>query len=130
MSQTILRARTVLTKNGKRINWNNVAYFTYKKDELNFILDIRWKYKAGIMSEEIIMEFKNNAEMYKYFKRYGIVAFSDDIFINLNHIMLIEETPVSGPQEKILIRIIIMDGFQIVRKLLHDNWVWWKTTYV
>jgi hypothetical protein len=125
----ILKARTVLMNNGIRINWRNIGYFKLVKEDTNYYADIQWKYKAGIMTERVLVG-DNTFEPFKFFKQYRIVALDEETYINLGHVMIIEEIPVRGAQEKTLVKIILVDGFRIVVKLDAATWTWWKTTYI
>jgi len=124
----IVRARTILLSNGVRINWKNISYFTVEETKPIFKANIRWKYKAGLM-EEIIEVGGEDFDPYKYFKKFGIVSLSEDVYINLNKIMLIKEKTVHGPIDKTTVRIVFNDGMQIIKKLDSKYWSWWKDTY-
>ena len=124
----VTRARTVMTKNGLRVNWRNVGYFTIKEREEDFLVQVRWKYKAGIMMEELEMgdkDFKPTA----YFKQYQLIPLTEDTYINLNNVMIIEEKAIPGPQENVLVRVVLIDGFQLSVKMTRERWIWWKQTY-
>jgi len=127
-SSNVTRARTVLTKNGLRVNWRNIGYFTIQKRETDFLVEVKWKYKASIRTETIIVgdeQFKPT----NYFKQYNFVPLTEDLFINLNNIMIIEEEPVHGPQEQVIIRVVLIDGFKISVKMTRERWIWWKQNY-
>jgi len=124
----VARARTVLTKNGIRVNWRNVGYFTIEKQENSYLIEIRWKYKAGIMTEKIEMgdhEFKPTS----YFRQFQLIPLTEDTYINLNNVMIIEEQSISGPVEKVLVRVVLIDGYQVIVKMTRERWVWWKQNY-
>jgi len=121
----VLRARTVMTFSGTRVNWRNVSYFEIKDTDSNTI-GIKWKFKASIRTE--IVEINPETDYYKYFKQYGLVKF-EDTFVNLYKILTIDEEPVHGPIEHTKVRIVFTDGFELTRTLRSADWVWWKTTY-
>jgi len=123
----VLRARTILTQNGIRVNWRNVSYFTIEETDQYYLAGIKWKYKASIMTEEI--HLNKELTLYKFFKPFGIVAFGKEHYVNLHNIITIEETEVHGPVEKTVVRIVFVDGHQLVKKMTTTDWVWWKTNY-
>jgi hypothetical protein len=125
----ILKARTLPTRNNKRISWRNVSYFTYKDIDDHMVIDIYWKYKASIISEEVLLKFDHNAARQKFFKTYGIVHLNDNIYINLNQILIIEEEIIHGAEVKIKVKIIFTDGFKITTNIPEDNWLIWKRNY-
>jgi hypothetical protein len=130
----IIRARTAVTLNNKRVSWKNVSYFTFKEgkeqNNTNIDIDIYWKYKASIISERVVMRFENNALRQKFFKNYGLILLVDDTFVNLEHILLIEEEVIHGANVDIKVRIVFRDGFEIVRRVPETNWLSWKRFYI
>ena len=123
---SIAKARTVMTQSGLRINWKRVSYFSLEATKEHYIVGIRWKYKASLRTEYINLNIET--DLYKYFKQHGLVKF-EDIYVNLNKILLIEEKAVHGPNEKTRVRLLFEDGFEVIRIFKSTDWVWWKTTY-
>jgi hypothetical protein len=124
----IVRARTIVTPGGLRVNWHNVSLLTIEKIDDLYYVEISWKYKASIKKEKTQIggpDFRPK----EFFKKYGLIALDENTFINVRNILVIEETSVHGPQEKTLVRIVLQDGFQIVRKLDSKNWAWWKENH-
>jgi hypothetical protein len=122
--------------NGIRVNWRNIPYFRINKnktteenkDNTKYTAIIKWKYKAGLM-EEVVELGGEDFRPAVYFKQYQIVPLTEEIYINLNNIMLIKEQSIPGPQERVLVKIVLIDGFQLVVKMDRERWVWWKQTY-
>jgi len=127
-SSGLYKARTILVSTGKRINWTRIPYFTYQdiKDTDNYLVSVKWKYKASIRVEEFPLskdKFKSN----NYFKQYGLVKLSSNIYINLNRIMFIEETQPS--LDSVIVRFVLIDGFEFHQKFKLQNWIWWRDNY-
>lgn len=115
--------------NGIRINWMNTSYFTVESENADeYTFSVKWKYKASIMTEEIVLK-KQNLHLQNYFKQFGIAALNKDTYVNLGRILTIQETQVHGPVDKTLVRIVFVDGFELIRKIESTQWVWWKSTY-
>jgi hypothetical protein len=124
----LTKARTVLFSDGKRVNLFEVTHFRTKKLKLGYEFTIYWKYKASI-KEEIIRTDHASFDPSKYFKQFGFAPFTENIYVNLAKIMIIEEEQVFGPVEKTKVRIVFSDGFQIIEKLESTRWSWWKSSF-
>jgi len=126
----VFRARTIQITPGKRINWERVPYFIFNEDKDGasdiIHVEIRWKYKAGIKTENIDMN-KEHFSNPTYFKRYGLVKLVGDTYINLNRIMFIEE--VQQGLDSVVVRFVLQDGFEITRKISLTNWIWWRDNF-
>ena len=122
----VVKARTVVTQSGLRVNWKNVSYFEIQEENNFYQIGIKWKYKASIKTE--YLELNKDTDLYKYFKQHGIVKLGE-YYVNLNKIITIQEKAIHGPHEKVRVRFLFTDGFELVTVLTSTDWVWWKTTY-
>ena len=121
-----MKANTIMMTNGVRVNWRQVSYFTYTKTDDGFEFKVKWKYKASIRTETLIL--KKDFNLNSYFKQYKIVLFND-LWVNLTKIMIIEEEAIHGPEEKTKVRMVFVDGFELIQTMPADKWARWKTTY-
>jgi len=136
-----IRARTLLASNGIRVNWMNVSFFDIEKitsestntingetiDIQEYKLTIKWKFKASILSEVAIMPLTTNIQ--QLMKPFGLVPFGEDSYININNILIIEEVAIHGPQEKVRVRVVLMDGFEIIKTFDAKAWAFWKSNH-
>ena len=126
----LLKARLTLTPNGTRINWKNVSYAVISEITLPegqmYSIGVKWKYKASILTEEILLPIETNLNL--YFKQTHLIRF-DDALISLSKIMTINEEAVPGPQEMVRVRIVLVDGYQIIRKVTRESWISWKAAH-
>jgi hypothetical protein len=130
-STNVVRARTILMPNGIRVNWRNVPHFTLKENEDSdnkYTALVKWKFKAGLMEEAIELGGEDFRPAV-YFKQYQIVPLTPTIYVNLNNIMMIEEQAIHGPQEKVMVKIVLIDGFHLAVKMDREKWIWWKQNY-
>jgi hypothetical protein len=116
--------------NGVRINWNNIGYLDMVDNSADdgYTFIVRWKYKASIRREEIKLK-KPNVTLFNYFKQYNLIELFNGTFVNLSRIMLIEEKAVHGPQEMTLVRMVFLDGFELIKKIPADKWQSWKSLH-
>ncbi len=126
-----MKTTTVLLASGKRVSWFNISYVKVNKlpGKEGYRFSIFWKYKASIKEETFDSPMHDN-EVNKYFARFGIVPFVDNIYINLASVLTIDEEPVHGPVEKTRVSIVFRDGFKIIKVLESTQWAWFKTSYV
>ncbi len=127
--RSTLKARTILMSNGIRINWRNIAYLEIdSQDTDGFSCIVKWKYKASIRSEVIELK-KPDTNLVNYFKQYSIVQLTSECYVNLSRIMTISEETIYGPQDITQVRIVFLDGFEVIKKIPSEKWQWWKTNY-
>ena len=124
-----MRAKTILTADGKRINWHQITHVDLQREGGVLIGKFKWKYKASIKVEEIALNLKDT-EIGKYFKRYNFAPLTTEIYINLDKIMLLEENQIFGPTEKTKVRILFLDGFELYKVIESVRWSWWKTSFL
>jgi len=124
-----MRAKTTLTADGKRINWSQVTHIDLKREGGVLIGRFKWKYKASIKTEEVALNLKDT-EIAKYFKHYNFAPLTNDLYINLDKIMLIEEEQKFGPIEKTRVRMLFLDGFEVFKNVESVRWSWWKTSFL
>ena len=133
----LLRARTQMTSNGTRISWMNVNYFDLEEVSVEaegagaegiiikeHKLGIKWKYKASILTEEIRLPIDVNLP--KMMKPFNLVPIGNS-YVNVYKIMTINEEAMHGPEERVRVRIVLVDGFELIKILGVDEWAYWKT---
>lgn len=133
----IVRARTVVSANGVRINWANVSYFDVStviekdpdtlEEKSEYQILVKWKFKASIISEDIRMSIDTNLP--RYMKTFGLIPLGSEKYINVSKILLINEEAIHGPIEKTRVRIVFTDGFEIKETLSTEHWVQWKQAH-
>jgi len=123
-------AKTSLMANGLRINWWNVSYIKVQETENEYHITIPWKYKVSIREEYTYLKKSAGAIARDYFQRFGLIPINEEIYINLNKVLLIEEEDViRGPVDYTMVRIVFVDGFEIKQKTKSEFWNWWKSNY-
>jgi hypothetical protein len=128
--KNINSAGTTLMPCGLRINWSNVSYVEYKKEEDVYKIKFKWKYKASVRVEETFINDSEGFHIVTYFKRKNFIAINEKYLINLAKIMLIEEQEVKrGPVDYTLLRIVFVEGFELKVKTKSDYWNWWKSNH-
>jgi len=124
-----MRVRTTLTADGKRINWLEVTHIKLNREGGVLIGKIQWKYKASIKEEEIALNLKDG-QIAEYFKNFKFAPLTNNIYVNLSKIMLIEEEPTFGPIDTTKVRIVFTDGYQFQENIESNRWSWWKSSFL
>ncbi len=129
VSNIRMKSTTVLLGDGKRVSWFNVSHVDVLPTPEGYEFTIKWKYKASVKTEVFKAPMKAH-ELNKYFARFGIIPFEEDLFINLAEIMIVKEEQIFGPVEKTEVSMIFRDGYEIKRKIESTKWSWWKQQYL
>ena len=110
------------------INWRNVSYFDLTVKDGVYTACIRWKYKAAIIEEQVVIG-EIQGPPAKHFKRYQLVPLGQEVFININKVLLVQEEPVENAVDKVKVRIVFTDGFQLIKKMDSEEWSNWKRAH-
>ncbi len=123
-----MKSTTVLLSDGKRVSWFNVNCTLAEKTKDGYQFTVFWKYKAAV-KKEVLLSTMTVSEINKYFEKFGLVAFND-YYVNLSKILIVTEDQLYGPVEKTKIRMVFIDGYEILVTMESTKWSWWKQTFM
>ncbi len=123
-----MKSTTVLLSDSKRVSWFNVNCVRFEKTPTGYEFTVYWKYKASV-KQEIFETTMSESEINPYFARFGLVPFMD-YYVNLGKILIVTEDQIFGPVEKTKVRMVLVDGHEILVTVESIKWSWWKQTFM